>query len=269
MTTHAGWTAAGPRPATRIARWRPPVAIAVVVFGLIAGQAAAAALILAAGGRDASDEATALGLLLGDAIVLAIIVAFARRGAERLTPATLGVRRTHFWSALGWAVALWVAVSALAGLWGLLVGGVSDDGGGGPPPGTVAMLLILLGVAVTAPIVEELAFRGYLFAALTRWRGPWIAAAIAAVLFGAAHIAASPLEALPVVTVFGFAACLLFWFTGSLLPCAGLHALNNAIVIGASSDWTWQVPAAILACVTASVLLLLPFARERAPQTGA
>ena len=56
-----------------------------------------------------------------------------------------------------------------------------------------------------------------------------------ALLFGAAHIASSPVEALPVLALFGFAACLLFWFTGSLLPCVGVHALNNAIVIGGAT----------------------------------
>ena len=30
---------------------------------------------------------------------------------------------------------------------------------------------------------------------------------------------------------FGVAACLLFWFTGSLLPCMAVHAFNNAIAI--------------------------------------
>jgi CAAX protease family protein len=256
------------RRAAAPARWRPPVAVAAVLVGLVAGQAAAVAVILAAGGRDASDEATALGLVLADVIVLAIILAFAARGAERLTAATLGVRRARFWPAVGWAVLFWIGISAVSALWGLLVGGVSGEEEGGPP-GIGALLLILLGVAVTAPIVEELAFRGYLFPALTRWRGPWIAAALTAVLFGLAHVAASPPAALPILALFGFVACLLFWFTGSLLPCVGLHALNNAIVVSASADWTWQGPVAVLACVLVSVLLLLPFARERAPQAAA
>ena len=225
---------AAPRAAAP-ARWRPPVAVAVVVLGLVAGQAAAFAVILAAGGREASDEAAALGLVLADVIVLGIIVAFAARGAERLSPATLGVRRTRFWPALGWAVAMWVAISALSALWVMLVGGLSGEEEKAPV-GTLAMLLMLVGVAITAPIVEELAFRGYLFPAVTRWRGPWVAALLTAILFGAAHVASSPPEALPILALFGFAACLLFWFTGSLLPCVGLHALNNAIVIGGAGD---------------------------------
>jgi membrane protease YdiL (CAAX protease family) len=250
------------------ARWRPQVAVAVVVLGLVAGQAVAFAIVAAAGGKGASDEATAAGLVLADVIVLGIIVAFAARGAEKLTPATLGVRRTHFWPAVGWTATMWIAMSALSGLWLLIVGtpGGSEEGA---VSGTFATLLLVLGVGITAPIVEELAFRGYLFPALTRWRGPWIAAGVTAVLFGAAHVAVHPVEVLPVLAVVGFVACLLFWFTGSLLPCVGLHALNNAIVIGGAGDWTWQVPLAVIGCVVLSVLILLPFARDRAPHQAA
>jgi membrane protease YdiL (CAAX protease family) len=261
-TTTAPRAAAGPKTA----RWRPPVAVGAVVLGLVAGQAAAAAIILAAGGRDAADELTAVALLVADAIVLAIVLAFAARGAEHLTPATLGVRRTSFWPAVGWTLAIWVGISALEGLWALLVGGTSETSDEGTQMGTAAMLVILLAVAVTAPIVEEITFRGYLFPALIQWRGPWVAAALTAILFGAAHVASSPPAALPALAVFGFGACLLFWFTGSILPCVGLHAANNAIVVGVASDWGWQVPVALLACVTLSIVVLRPFARTMAPQ---
>jgi membrane protease YdiL (CAAX protease family) len=132
-------------------------------------------------------------------------------------------------------------------------------------PSVAALIIVLLAVAVTAPIVEELAFRGYLFPALMRWRGPWIAAGITALLFGFAHLAVAPVEAVPGLAAFGFGTCLLFWFTGSLLPAVGLHAFHNALVTGLETDWTWQVPVVILACVLISVGLLVPFARERAP----
>jgi membrane protease YdiL (CAAX protease family) len=208
-----------------VARWRPPVAVAVVVVGLVVAQAVAAAVILAAG---ESDEATAAGLVLADVIVLGVILVF-------------------------------------EGLWALLAGGfsnVEEDA----ELSTAATLMILFAVAVTAPIVEELAFRGYLFPALTGWRGPWVGAALTAILFGAAHIASSPLVALPALAVFGFGACLLYWFTGSLLPCVGLHAANNAIVMSVGGAWTWQVPVALVGCVAVAVLLLLPFARGHAPE---
>jgi CAAX protease family protein len=266
----APWHAAAPESLEgpiRPARWRPRTAIAVVVLAVVVIQVVWAAMMLAAGGDDASNEAIALTSVLADLMVLAIILTFAARGAGRVTPATLGVRRSRFWRSFGWAVAIWVGVLALEGLWALLVGGysnVEED----PDMTDGELVLILFAVAVIAPIVEELTFRGYLFPALAPWRGPWVAAAITGVLFGAAHVASSPPAVLPALAIFGFGACLLFWFTGSLLPCVGLHAANNALVMTVGGAWTWQVPVALIACVTVAILVLLPFARARAPRTA-
>jgi hypothetical protein len=44
-------------------------------------------------------------------------------------------------------------------------------------------------------------------------------------------VLSSPVEALPALAVFGFGACLLFWFTGSLLPCVAPYAGNDALVM--------------------------------------
>jgi uncharacterized protein len=272
MTTHAEppptETLAPPEhvaPEPRAARWRPPVAAAVVIAGLVAGQLVALGAILVAGDADA---VMAGAFVLADFVLVAIIVGSAARGADRLTAATLGVRRTRFWRAVGWTLAIWVGVLALEALWAALVGGFSNVE---EDPGITEgeRIMILFAIAVITPIAEELAFRGYLFPALTRWRGPWIGALLTALLFGAAHVVSSPPEAVPALAVFGFGACLLFWFTGSLLPCVALHAGNNAMVMSIGGDWTWEVPVAIVACMALSVLLLLPFAREREPYGAA
>ena len=256
-------------PAAReSARWRPRVAIGVVILGLVVSQAVALGIMFAAGGEDASDAAVAGAFVLADLLLVAIIVAFASRGAERLTGATLGVRRTPFWRAVGWTLAIWIGILTLEGLYALLVGGFSNvEEDAGITDGE--MVLILFAVAVITPIAEELAFRGYLFPALTRWRGPWIGALVTALIFGAAHVASSPVLAVPALALFGFGACMLFWFTGSLLPCVGLHAANNALVMSVGGAWTWQVLVAVIGCVALSVLLMLPFARERAPYAAA
>jgi uncharacterized protein len=270
MTIHAepppaSETVAPQPPARRPARWRPPVAVAAVIGGLVVGQLVALGVILVAGD---TDTMTAVAFVLADLLLVAIIVASAERGAERLTAATLGVRRTRFWRAVGWTLAIWIGVLTIEALWAALVGGFSNIE---EDPGITEreLVFILFAVAVVTPIAEEVAFRGYLFPALTRWRGPWIGALVTALIFGAAHILSSPAEAMPALAVFGFGACLLFWFTGSLLPCVGLHAGNNAMVMSVGGDWTWQVPVAIVACMTLSIAVLLPFARERAPQAAA
>lgn len=205
--------------------------------------------------------------------MLAVVITFARRGAERLTAATLGIRRTKFGPALGWILAIYFGVIALEGLYAVLItalgaGGVERQDIGSPgAPSAVTAIATFAAIAVAAPIAEEIAFRGYLFPALTRWRGPWIGAIATALLFGAAHFLVYPLVFLPALAFFGFGACLLFWFTGSLLPSICLHAINNAIAAGVLLGASWQVPLGVLAAVAAVLLVLAPLARERAPQT--
>ena len=189
---------------SRVARWRPSAAVAAIAIALVASQLAAGGLVLAAGGDDAPDAVGAGALVVADLVILAVVVLFARRGAERLTRATLGVRRTRLWPAVGWMLAIYFGVIATQALW-LLALAVTGAIGGGDGHDTTAhlatpvALLVLLGAAVTAPIVEEVSFRGYLFPALTRWRGPWLAAVITALLFGAAHALVYPPLLLPLM----------------------------------------------------------------------
>lgn len=250
-----------------IAAWGPLSATIAVVIGLVAGLGSAALLLLADDGR----AVTAASGLLTDVVLLAIVVGVAARGAQRLGGSTLGLRRTAFWPALGWGAAVFVGVlvaeGVLAAIIGSLVGGTGSgpDGGGRHAAGAFdpAVAILLVGaVAVSAPIVEEITFRGYLFPALTGWRGPWVGALLTAVVFGAAHVLALPPAFLPGIAVFGFGACLLRWFTGSLLPGIAVHSFNNAIVLAALSEgqlW-WAIPVAPLLCLA----LVAPFSRTRA-----
>lgn len=254
--------------APRTAQWRGRVAVAALVGGFVAGQGAALGIVAAAGGDDAPVAATAGAFALGDLVALGLVLLVARRGADRLTAATFGVRKTRFWPAVGWMIAIYFAVVSAEGIWALIVGGAPSARGDQGQPSIAPALVALLAIAVVAPIVEEIAFRGYLFPALTRRRGPWVGAALTAVLFAAAHAAVYPIRFLPALAAFGFGACLLYWFTGSLLPCIALHALNNGLVVGASFHWTWQIPVAAIAAVALTQLCLVPFARERAPRTA-
>ncbi|HEY6761935.1 MAG TPA: type II CAAX endopeptidase family protein [Baekduia sp.] len=224
------------------------------------GLAAAGVVLALDGGRAV---AAASGLLT-DLVLLAFVVASASRGAQRLGGATLGLRRTAFWPALGWGAALLFGTWLVEGILSAILGGGTGSQGRhapGPFDADVAVLLVAA-VAISAPIVEEIAFRGYLFPALAGWRGPWIGALATAVVFGAAHVLALPPAFLPGIAVFGFGACLLRWFTGSLLPGIAVHSLNNAIVLTALSGgqlW-WAIPAAPLAALA----LVAPFSRARA-----
>jgi membrane protease YdiL (CAAX protease family) len=240
----------------------------VVILGLIGSQLVALALALAAGGEDGLDWVAAAGLVAADAFLVGVVIVFARRGAEKLGAATFGIRRTAFWPAVGWMVLAYFAISVFNVFWLTLVGTGSEpsERTGGGSASIAAVVLVVIGVAIAAPIVEEIVFRGYLFPALARWRGPWIGALLGAAVFGAAHCLVYPPQLLPLMAAFGFVACMLFWFTGSLLPSIALHAMNNALVTGLELGWSWAVPLLMLGCMALSLLVLAPFARERAPQ---
>ena len=270
-TTEPSSAAPPSRRRRSIARWSPGGALGITLLALVVGQAVAAVALLIGGEKDPTWLDGAV-LIIADVVTLAVIVVFARRGADRLGAATFGLRRTDATAALGWALLAYIGYAALAGLWALLVGGGEEGGGGATSAeglSTLFVILMFVTVVVGAPIVEEIMFRGYLFAALTRWKGPWPAAVISGALFGLAHVLAHPPIAWPQLAVMGFLLALVFWITGSLLPCIALHAANNALVMSLSLGWTWQVPLAVVGIPALIVLALAPVARQRAPQVAA
>lgn len=91
----------------------------------------------------------------------------------------------------------------------------------------------LVAVAVfaltVAPLVEEVFFRGYLFAALEDAVGGPIAVVLVGLLFGVFHgfqYAGVP-TALAAVTLMGLATTWVRYVTGSLVPCVVLHVAYN------------------------------------------
>ena len=113
-----------------IARWQVPTALGAVLLGLVVGQVVAVLVVVAAT-AETLGLLDALGLLAADAVVLGVIVAFARRGADRLTPATLGIRRTRPWRAIGWSAAMLAGIFAFEGIWLAVVGAGGAAGIGG------------------------------------------------------------------------------------------------------------------------------------------
>ena len=101
-------------------------------------------------------------------------------------------------------------------------------------------VLLVLIVVVGAPIVEELFFRGFLFRILRVRAGFWLAAVLDGLIFGAVH---GSLIILPVLAVLGVALCWVYERTGSLFPCIAIHALNNTIAYGATTENGWAANA--------------------------
>jgi CAAX protease family protein len=83
-------------------------------------------------------------------------------------------------------------------------------------------------LAITAGICEELMYRGFLILYLSTWMSPWVAAGVAGLAFGAAHLYQGPRFALPIVGV-GMAMGALYLIGGSLWVPMILHAWGDLI----------------------------------------
>lgn len=86
--------------------------------------------------------------------------------------------------------------------------------------------LIWIAGAVIAPLVEELFFRGLLFGAYLRTRGPLLAYALSATIFASLHL--NP-PAFPPIVLLGLVLAALYHRTGSLTPAVLAHAFNNGV----------------------------------------
>jgi len=95
-------------------------------------------------------------------------------------------------------------------------------------------------VAVAAGVVEELLLRGVLLRLLWRAAGPWVAFAVSAAVFGAAHLAnphASVVAAVAIALEAGVMLGAFYALTGRLWVSIGLHAawnLTQGYVFGAA-----------------------------------
>jgi membrane protease YdiL (CAAX protease family) len=163
-----------------------------------------------------------------DVLLLGALVPLYRAG--RVTPRDLGLRLAPPARSVGLVL---LALAAVVGAELLAAQMIAPPTGGGPFSGIAAQgpLAIAFGAfaaAVSAPVVEEIFFRGLLYRSLRNRLPIGPAAILGALLFAAVHAAAYPPAALPFVACFGLVACLLYERTGSLLPGIALHSLVDA-----------------------------------------
>ncbi|MDH3548739.1 MAG: CPBP family intramembrane metalloprotease [Gammaproteobacteria bacterium] len=95
-------------------------------------------------------------------------------------------------------------------------------------PGTRSELRRFYGVSLTAGIVEETIWRGFMFWYLGQFMPLWSAATISTIGFALAH-AYQGLAKLPRVTVVGATFALIYWLTGSLWLPMLLHAALDGL----------------------------------------
>jgi membrane protease YdiL (CAAX protease family) len=230
------------------AGWPPWLSIAAFAAGF--GVTIVLGIVVIVGGSVFGVPDEAPGINIGLTLMQNVALVGAAYGfaamSGRPSGADFGLRRTRFWHSVGVLLLVWIGFLLLSWIWSVVLNldeqqTLPDElGADGPLPNVLAVVVL---ITVVAPLGEELFFRGFFFGALRNWRGPWVAAVLTGGVFGAIHAGSSPAGYLVPLAFFGLGLCLLYEWTGSLYPSIALHALNNSIALGATLDWSWQVPA--------------------------
>lgn len=91
---------------------------------------------------------------------------------------------------------------------------------------TIDIVLAVVVVALLAPVIEELFFRGFLLKTLLKYMHPALASLIVASIFGLIHLEFSSAG---ILIFLGLILNRLYIKTGSLLPGIAFHLLNNIL----------------------------------------
>jgi membrane protease YdiL (CAAX protease family) len=224
--------------------WRWWALPAGIGLGLVLGSVAdlIVSIIGAANGASTSHPPPAVNIA-GDIVFDLGFVAAAIYIASLLgplRPREFGFRRASLtrvlWMLPAAALVYFIATAVYASLLGLH-GSEQLPSGLGSTSDTAAMVGVGVFVTVIAPICEEFFFRGFIFGLLRSWLvgrawGPWVAAIVTGLLFGAAHSGSAAAKYLLPLAFLGFLLCLLRWKTGSLYPGMALHSINNSLAFG-------------------------------------
>ena len=121
----------------------------------------------------------------------------------------------------------------------------------------------VLSMAVLAPVLEELLFRGAIQGTLMRtFRNPWVGIVVASLLFGIIHW--NPVQVF-YATCLGMGFGWVYYRTGSLLPVILGHSINNSLAVlggllfgaGADAQATGTASADASMVVVALVLMIV------------
>ena len=170
----------------------------------------------------------AAGGLIQYGVMLGIVLLIAMGPESR---SLLALRPPLSWPrALGWAAGLVVAIYVLTGVLTPFLHpgreqGLTPSGWQSSHAGAFAANFVV--IALVAPFVEELTFRGLGFSLLERY-GRTLAIVAIGVLFGLVH---GLVEALPILAAFGAGLAWLRSRTTSVYPSVLVHATFNAIAL--------------------------------------
>lgn len=177
--------------------------------------------------------------LLPDRSLVALVGLFFGVGLLAVAAAVVPLGSAAFpalgFRSVGWRPVLWgtlgtVAVSVAVSQVGLEPQGVKQAMKIAHGPAALFIGLALL--AVLAPLVEELIFRGLLYGWLAARWGAGVAVIGSSVAFAAAHVElVHAVLVLPLGLVFGW----LRWRSGSLWPSLVAHMANNGLAVLAAA----------------------------------
>ena len=250
--------------------WKPWTAWAALVAAFAGALVGALVIgvIGSAAGSSFTDPSPAVSIsatIVQDLSFIGAALLFAGI-ASRPLPEQFGLRPTRFWPAVGWIAAAFAAFYVFTLVWVSILGVSPDDtklpDELGVKDSTFALLAVAFLVSVVAPIAEEFFFRGFFFGALRNWKGPWPAAVLTGLVFGAIHVGSAEAAFLLPLAFFGFTLCLLRERTGSLYPGIALHCMNNSLAFGVSQHWGWEIPV-LFACALSLISLVALAVRAR------
>jgi CAAX protease family protein len=131
------------------------------------------------------------------------------------------------WKSAGLAIALFLVAWLIAALFG---GKPTDLDQILQSSRAAALTLAVLAVA-TAPLVEELTYRGLLYSALQRLIGRWFAVVVVTSMFAGLHVwqYRQNIGAILSITLLSFILTVIRARTGRLLPCFMIHLVFNGV----------------------------------------
>jgi CAAX protease family protein len=202
--------------------------LALAALGTILAMMVITLGFVAAGVDDINDNHAFLliATLAQDAsFVIVALLLTSEKGP--VSAATFGLRRFGP-SAFGTMAIAFAAYYALSLVYNAIAGPPCDKLPDDLGVNDSTLLAVLAGVFVIgiAPLAEEFFFRGFLFQAMRKSWGVWLAAPASGLVFGAIHF--EPDKLVP-LAILGTALAFVFHRTRSLWPCVMLHALNNTI----------------------------------------
>ncbi|HTA14973.1 MAG TPA: type II CAAX endopeptidase family protein, partial [Solirubrobacteraceae bacterium] len=263
LQTSAGGSAEGPA-ANDWPVWTGFVAIlAALVLATVGGLIVDIPALLFGVKIDASHTPPGLELLdtvVQDLAFVVTVVLFARLGGRAVHSWQFGLRPTPVRRAAGLVVLTILGFIAFSVVWAVALDVSTKEKLLEQLGANETALLLALSALLTtviAPICEEILFRGYIFAALSKWRGWLPAALITGVLFGGVHAGSAPVADLVPLGVLGFMLCMLYRRTGSLYPCIAAHSLNNSLAFGDLEGWGWQIPLLMIGALATIGLIWL------------